>query len=94
MYSIYLSKTAESTYIWLKKRDLKTFEIIKAAFEVLMQNPFEGKALKWELKGKYSYRVGSYRIIYEISKKHLIVYILDIGHRREIYLRCERKLRL
>ena len=35
----------------------------------------------------YRTRVGSYRIVYEIEDEVLIVWILDIGHRGEIYRR-------
>ncbi len=48
-------------------------------------DPFLGKPLKDNLKGKYSFRVGSYRIIYSVHKHEITVYVLDIGHRREIY---------
>ena len=33
----------------------------------------------------YRYRVGDYRIIYEIRDKILVVLIVRIGHRREVY---------
>ena len=52
---------------------------------VLSQNPFIGKALKAELKGLYSYRVGDYRIIYSILKDRLIIQIIKVMHRREVY---------
>jgi len=35
--------------------------------------------------GVYRLRVGDYRVIYEIRDKRLIVLIIQIGHRREIY---------
>jgi mRNA interferase RelE/StbE len=40
-----------------------------------------------KLKGREAYRVrlGDYRIIYEIRDKVLIVSIVDVGHRKEIY---------
>jgi mRNA interferase RelE/StbE len=33
----------------------------------------------------YRIRVGNYRVIYEIDGKRIVVVILKIGHRREIY---------
>lgn len=30
-------------------------------------------------------RVGDYRILYEIHDRHLLVNVVEIGHRREIY---------
>ncbi|HDH57210.1 MAG TPA: type II toxin-antitoxin system RelE/ParE family toxin [Bacteroidetes bacterium] len=33
----------------------------------------------------YRLRIGDYRIVYEIADKVLIVYIIRIGHRKDIY---------
>jgi len=33
----------------------------------------------------YRLRVGEYRIIYEIQDEHLIVVVIKVGHRREVY---------
>jgi addiction module toxin, RelE/StbE family len=33
----------------------------------------------------YRIRVGDYRIVYEIYDKILLIWIIEIGHRREIY---------
>lgn len=33
----------------------------------------------------YRTRVGTYRIVYEIEDNELIVWILDVGHRKDIY---------
>jgi mRNA interferase RelE/StbE len=45
-----------------------------------------GQALQGSKFGEYwRYRVGDYRIICEIQDKKLIVLVLRIGHRREIY---------
>jgi len=44
-----------------------------------------GKALTGELKGYWRYRVGDYRIICEIRDKELLVLVIEVGHRREVY---------
>ena len=44
-----------------------------------------GKALSANLAGYWRYRVGDHRIICEIKNKELIVFVIEIGHRREIY---------
>ena len=51
----------------------------------LSVNPFFGKALKGELKGLFSYRVGDYRIIYSISRNELIIQVIKVMHRRDVY---------
>ena len=44
-----------------------------------------GKALTANRSGQWRYRVGDYRIISEIHDDKIIILILTIGHRREIY---------
>ena len=64
--------------------DIKS-RIANVLLDVLAQNPFVGKALKAELKGLYSYRVGEYRIIYSILRHEVIIQIIKVMHRREVY---------
>lgn len=54
-------------------------------FEELKENPFLGKPLARELTGKFSYKVSVFRIIYKISEKDKIVYVLTAGHRGKVY---------
>lgn len=51
-----------------------------------LEDPRErGKGLTGNLKGLWRYRVGDYRIICRIKNNVLTVYVIDIGHRSEIY---------
>jgi len=85
LYNIILSPQAERAYRKLHRDNQILFQRIHYAIISLKDNPLEGKSLKDKLSGKRSLRVGSYRIIYAVVKKKLIIYILDIGHRRDIY---------
>lgn len=85
MYKIVLTKMAEREYIYLYKSNKSIFERVRSALHHLAKDPAQGKLLKFSLKGQWSYRVGVYRIIYSIEHKILTVYVLDIGHRREVY---------
>lgn len=86
MYKIVFTKNAQKEYTYLYNKTNKAiFKKVRAALESLAKDPHQGKPLKLTMKGKYSYRVGMYRIIYSIKHNILTVYILDIGHRREIY---------
>ena len=58
---------------------------IRAALDELAKSPFEGKALKENLKGFYSFRVNRYRIIYSIQRQNSKVQVVAIGHRETIY---------
>jgi mRNA interferase RelE/StbE len=44
-----------------------------------------GKPLRMNLAGLWRYRVGNYRLICRIEEQRLVVLILKIGHRREVY---------
>jgi mRNA interferase RelE/StbE len=44
-----------------------------------------GKPLHGEFAGLWRYRVGDWRLVCRIEDKKLIVLVLTIGHRREIY---------
>lgn len=51
-----------------------------------MANPRPPGAVKLKgVQNQYRIRVGLYRIIYQIQDEKLIVIILRIGHRREVY---------
>ncbi|MFM6613155.1 MAG: type II toxin-antitoxin system RelE family toxin, partial [Dolichospermum sp.] len=43
------------------------------------------KSLKGELSGYYRYRVGDYRVIYEINDDLKLVTIIFIAHRSKVY---------
>ena len=44
-----------------------------------------GKALTGNLAGLWRYRVGDYRLIAEIKDDRLVILMLEIGHRSQIY---------
>jgi mRNA interferase RelE/StbE len=44
-----------------------------------------GKPLRLQLAGLWRYRVGDYRLICRIEEFRLVVLVLKVGHRREIY---------
>ncbi|OFW80858.1 MAG: addiction module toxin RelE [Alphaproteobacteria bacterium RIFCSPLOWO2_01_FULL_40_26] len=51
-----------------------------------LKNPKSfGKALLYEKRGNWRFRVGDYRVICRLEERQLIVLVLDLGHRREIY---------
>lgn len=51
----------------------------------LQENPFIGKALKGAFDKYYRLRVGDFRIIYSVKKKTLIITVLHVGNRKDIY---------
>ena len=44
-----------------------------------------GKPLRMKLAGLWRYRIGDYRLICRREENRLVVLVLRVGHRREIY---------
>lgn len=52
----------------------------------LAENPYRvGKPLGDQLEGRYSARRGEFRVIYQIFDDRVIVRVIHIGHRRDVY---------
>lgn len=81
-YRVRLKPKAEKELNNLPRRDY--YRII-AALVSLAGDPFIGKKLEGRYKDYYSLRVWPYRIIYQIYKKELLVFVIRIGHRQEVY---------
>jgi len=73
----------------IKKIDLPFQKIIKEKLLILAEDPNILKNNTIKLAGTkedyYRLRVGNYRVVYEKKEKELIILIIRIGHRREIY---------
>ena len=85
MYNVVFLPAAEKFYKQLYFSDRSHFLRVNRAVESLRKDPSQGKPLKHKLKGKYSLRVGVYRIIYSVERQKVTVYILDIGYRKDVY---------
>jgi mRNA interferase RelE/StbE len=72
-------------------RELKKLDrlVVRQAFEVIenviAMNPYAGKALAGRYRGLYSYRFSSYRIVYELRKQRLVIVILRVSHRKDVF---------
>ena len=85
MYKIDVGRQAEKDLEKVFRSDRKLYQRFLSAFDALARDPLQGKPLHGELRGLMSYRMGSYRVLYEIRRKQLVVVIIDLGYRREIY---------
>ena len=73
-------------------RDLKRIDrqaqkkIIARIKDYLSQDPISlGKPLQGIFKGLHRYRYGSYRIIYAVDRESVLILILRIADRKEVY---------
>ena len=44
-----------------------------------------GKPLHGEKRGLWRYRVGDYRLICDIQDEKIIILVLELGHRKDVY---------
>jgi mRNA interferase RelE/StbE len=58
---------------------------ITSKIESLGNNPRPPGAIKMSGQDVYRLRVGNYRVIYAIADELLVVLIVEVGHRRDIY---------
>jgi mRNA interferase RelE/StbE len=58
---------------------------IIAAIDQLKINPAAGSVLKGEFSGLRRIRIGHYRVVYEVQDLKLVVLVVRIGHRRDVY---------
>ena len=58
--------------------------ITKAIYE-LANDPRPHRSLKLTGRTAYRIRIGDYRVIYTIEDKILTIFVIDIGHRKDIY---------
>lgn len=85
-YKVQYSKQAA----WhLKKMDRPIASMIvgwaRRHLEDCIDPQVSGKALTGQLKGLWRYRVGEYRIIAEIKDEEVLILVVDVGHRSDVY---------
>lgn len=81
-YKIEVKRSAEKE---LKKIPKK--ELIKIIDQIgsLANNPRPAGSKKLTNQEKYRIRIGNYRVLYYIEDEILTIFIIKVGHRKEIY---------
>jgi len=86
MYEIEFLPSAQKE---LKQLDFVVQKQIKKKILLLAEDPNKLKnnikALKGEYAGKFRLRVRDYRVIFQIVERKVLIIIVRIGHRKEIY---------
>ena len=86
MFSVEFSDRALKA---LKKLDKSKAAVITAWIKKNLEGCADprrfGKPLVGNKSGEWRYRVGDYRILAEIQDSRLVIYLVNIGHRRSIY---------
>lgn len=85
-YKVLYTKTAMKQ---LKKMDKTIASFIISYIEEKLVDCSDprifGKSLHGNLRDKWRYRVGDYRILAKIDDGNIIITVVEIGHRKEIY---------
>ena len=86
MYKVVFTDKAIKT---LKKLDKSVSKMIFAWIRKNLENcenpRSQGKSLVGNYSGMWRYKVGDYRIITEISDEEVLIYVVNVGHRKNIY---------
>ncbi len=82
IYSVRIKQSAAKALEKVARED--RLRII-AAIDQLKTNPAAGGVLKGEFSGLRRIRIGNYRVIYEVHDNELVVLVIRIGHRRNVY---------
>ena len=82
MYSISIKQSAAKALSKLESpQRLRLIE----AIDKLKTNPNAGSVLKGEFFGLRRIRIGDYRIVYEVQNAQLVILVVRVAHRREVY---------
>ena len=90
MSANYRIAETESFQKKIEKRKFKKLykKINEYVYPLLKRNPHYGPNIK-RLRGEYSefyrYRIGDYRLFYTVQENEIIIYIMDIAHRKDAY---------
>jgi mRNA interferase RelE/StbE len=88
-YTLVYTREAKNN---IEKLDPSIRRLIDKALDTLTLDPFRGKQLSYELAGLRSFRTSDYRIIYRIKKRQILIIVISVGHRKEIYKRLKELL--
>jgi len=81
-YEVRFRKSVSKDFDPIPRRDVQR---IVAAIAALAANPRPPQARKLTGSGKYRRRCGAYRVLYEIQDDVLVVCVVKVGHRKDIY---------
>ena len=91
-YRIELTPAAEKTLLKLAKKDRALMLRLDRALLSLADDPTppNSKHLVGEVANLYRLRVGDYRIIYQVDGGKLVILVIHVGHRKDVYRHLKR----
>lgn len=81
-YTVLVERYAQKQIMNLGK---KAIPVLKAAIAGLADDPRPHGYKKLKGEDAYRIRVGDYRVIYEIDDEVILITVVSVGHRKDIY---------
>ena len=83
-YIIFITPSARRQ---LKKFPAEVIREIRLGLDILAIDPYRDEVDVKKLQGRNGFRlrVGKYRVIYELENRKLIIQVMEIAHRKDIY---------
>jgi mRNA interferase RelE/StbE len=81
-YQIIIEKTAQKDILKINRSAQIT---ISQSISLLADEPRPSGCIKLKGREAWRIRVGDYRVIYEINDKILIIKVVTVSHRRDVY---------
>ena len=81
-YKVYFRESVEKDLNTIPKKELKR---ILRRIKMLEDNPRSQGCEKLTGQERYRVRQGQYRIVYSIQDEELSIWIVKVGHRKEVY---------
>ena len=81
-YSVFVTHSARKELAGIPSRDR---ECLLARIGALADDPRPHGCEKLSLQDKYRVRQGDYRVVYTIQDAEVVVWVVKIGHRRDVY---------
>jgi mRNA interferase RelE/StbE len=86
-YRVFFKKSVWKDFKSIPDKDLSRILDLIGSLE---KNPRPSGCTKLSGQEKYRVRLGQYRIIYSIQDKELTVWVVKVGHRRDVYRKSEQ----
>lgn len=81
-YKIEIKKSAVKEIESLPRKDIR---VVLSKIQALGDDPHPHDCKKLSSQEKYRVRCGDYRILYSIEDKVLVVYVVKVAHRKDVY---------
>jgi len=81
-YKLFFKKSVQKDFDAIPKKDLRR---ILNRIEALAKDPRPDGCEKLTGQERYRLRQGRYRIVYSIQDDELTVWVVKVGHRKDIY---------